>query len=493
MSAGLTYILVIAVENYLEPKDFPEVNFAKKDAEDLINAFKDLGYDDSNFTILINEKATSTNILQRVKRISERAHKNDRIIIYFAGHGFYEQGQNLLAPVDAIKTDKIDTCISVSSILGYLKESQSTQQILFFDCCHSGFEAGDLMRDGEDSFETDELIYEFSKEEFCVGFASCTKNQTSVSLKALQNGVWTHFLLKALRGEVNGLYNNGLLFSEQLQEYLNKNVARHVKLNTVQKLDQTPIKFGSQTNQFIIADINPLLQKQKKVQEKSEITFVNISMLSEESDEIRTLPGFQRGFHKVPNNHGKATDNFVKTVGAQLIADDIEELSKKIHKLIKYKRADMRVTVDFGSGSIETKDFDYNINIEQSEDNPEEYILTRRLENLKNPEIASSEVLNRIFDSHFDKISFETDKHINISTLIDRIEALDNPKITVDYTPGDMSECIIEIEGLEYAIQVNPVSINITSEFQTSPEELIQAFNKTRVILIKNPELKLLN
>lgn len=88
------------------------------------------------------------------------------------------------------------------------------------------------------------------------------KNQTSVSLKALQNGVWTHFLLKALRGEIKELYNNGLLFSEQLQEYLNKNVTRHVKLNTVQKLDQTPIKFGSQTNKFIIADINPLLKKQ---------------------------------------------------------------------------------------------------------------------------------------------------------------------------------------------------------------------------------------
>lgn len=493
MATGVTYVIIIAVENYFESSDFPRVNFAKKDAEDLISAFKLLGYDDEDFVVLINEKATRTSIIQKVKKISERALENDKIIFYFAGHGFYENEINLLGSVDAIKTAKIDTCVPVNTILGYLKKSNSKHKILFLDCCHSGFEAGENVRDGFDSFEADELVYQFKDEEYFIGFASCKSNQTSFSHPKLQNGVWSHYLIKALSGEAEGIYTKGLLFSDKLQAFLNKQTSEYVKLNTVEKKDQTPIKFGSETDKFIIADLNPIFEERERSRKISDLAFTNISLLSEESDSIKSLPGFQKGYHKVPTYVGSTPNGFIQDIGSQIIEKEISSISEAIKKSLGYKRAEIRAGTDKGGGSIETPDFDYSISISQSETDPSEYVIVRRLENFRNSDIVNRPEFNKIFSSHFDKLTFELTNRINIETLIDKVESLEKGSpVTVEYNPIDMSNCKIVIEGLNYEIVVNVDSISITTSFETSPERLIGAFRETHKAILQNPELKML-
>lgn len=493
MSTGITYVIIVAVEVYNEAADFPKVNFASKDAEDLIAAFKQLGYAEEDFVTLLNEKATRTAIIQKVKKISERALENDRIVFYFAGHGFYENGENLLGCADAIKTAKPDTCVPVNTILGYLKKSVSRHKILFLDCCHSGFEAGEHIRDGIDSFEADELVYQFNKEEYFIGFASCKTNQTSFSHPKLQNGVWSHFLVRALSGDVDGLYTKGLLFSDQLQGFLNKQTAEFVKLNTVDKREQTPIKFGSETDKFIIADLNPIFEERLRSRKVADLEFTNISLLSEESDSVKQLPGFQKGYHKVPTYQGSTPNGFIQDIGSQIIEQEISSLSDAIKKALGYKRLDLRATTDKGGGSIETPDFDYSITIEQSATDPGEYVITRSLENFKNSDVVTNPEFNAVFSRHFDKLSFELNKRINVTALIDKIEALDKGSpITVDFNHADMSTCKILIEGLNYEIVVDAASLSITTNYETSPERLITAFKETHKAILSNPELKML-
>ena len=493
MESGITYVIIVAVENYLEEKDFPKVNYAQKDAEDLIAAFKLLGYDDEDFVVLINEKATRSAIIQKVKKISERALENDRIIFYFAGHGFYENGENLLGSVDAIKTAKPDTCVPINTVLGYLKKSASKHKILFLDCCHSGFEAGEHIRDGLDSFEADELVYQFSQEEYFIGFASCKTSQTSFSHPKLQNGVWSHFLIRALSGDAEGIYTKGLLFSDKLQAFLNKETSEYVKLNTVAKGDQTPIKFGSETDKFIIADLNPIFEERERSRKVSDLAFTSISLLNEESDSVKSLPGFQKGYHKVPTYIGSTPNGFIQDIGAQIIEDDIVSISEAIKKALHYKRTEIRATTDKGGGSIETPDFDYSISISQSESDPGEYIVVRSLENFKNSEIVINPDFNKVFSNHFDKLTFDLNRPIKVVALIDKIESLDKGSpITVDYNPVDPTSCKILIEGLNYDVIVDGNSISIATSFETSPERLITAFKETHKALLLNPELKML-
>lgn len=203
---------------------------------------------------------------------------------------------------------------------------------LFLDCCHSGFEAGEYVRKGEDSFMADELVYQFNNEEFFVGFCSCKTNQKSVSHPKLKNGVWSHFLVKALSGEATGIYTKGLLFSDKLQSYLKNETAEFVKMNTTNKRTQTPIKFGSETDKFIIADLNPIFEERERSRKVADLSFTNISLVSEESDSVKNLPGFQKRFHKVPDYVGSAPDGFIKDKGAKIIEEEISSLSGTVKK-----------------------------------------------------------------------------------------------------------------------------------------------------------------
>lgn len=493
MTSGITYVVVAAVENYNEPKDFPKVDFAKKDAEDFISALKKLGYDDEDIVPLINEKATRAAIIQKIKKITERAIENDRIIFYFAGHGFYENGENLLGSVDAIKTAKPETCVPLNLILGLFKKSLSKHKILFLDACHSGFEAGEYIRTGLDNFESDELIYQFSKEEYFIGFASCKTNQTSVSHVKLQNGVWTHFLLKAISGEVPEIYTKGLLFSDKLQAYLNKQTTEFVKLNTVSKLDQTPIKFGSETDKFIIADLNPIFEERERSRKTSDLSFTRISLINEESDFVKNLPGFQKGFHKVPIYIGSSPNRFIQEIGSEIIEEEISEISKEIKENLNYKRTELKVSVYDGGGSITTPHFDFNIAITQSEDDAAEFIITRSLENFKDNDIVLKPEFNKIFSRHFNRLNFELNRAIDVEEFIDNIENMENDSpISVEYDLTDLSNCIVTIDGLDYKIYVDTDSISIRTDYDTNPEKLIIAFRETHKALLSNPELNLL-
>jgi len=490
---GITYALVVAIENYNKPDYFKKVDYAGKDAKDFSDALKERGVDSDNTTILLNEKATKTSILAELKAISSKTQKYDRIIVYFAGHGVYFDGNNHIVPVDAYKTNLQDTCIPISEILGYLKKSASKQNLLFLDCCHSGFEPGDLIRDADATFLTDELKCKYRNEEYCIGFASCKSDQVSISHPKLKHGVWSHFLLKAINGKAGKIYEKGMLFNDKLQSYLNKEVAHFVKMNTPKKMDQTPIVFGNHSDRFMIADLNNYFDEQDKKKKVSRISLSNVTLLSEEEGEVKSLPDFIKGYHHVPNRFSPV-DSFIKKCGSPIIKNEIEELGEQIQNGMSYKRKQFDVNIENGLGVIGTPDFTYSMEILQSNENPGEYILLRKLEGFENSQSILEEALNNIFSKHFNKLEFELLQRINVEEIIDTIDELeDNDDVCVKYSPSDTSICTISIANLDTDIEVTADRLSISSTFLTSPIKLINSYRKTHKAILDISALKFLN
>ena len=188
---GVTYILAVAIESYHEVNAFKTVHYAKNDATDFIEACIGLGYEKDDTFLLVNERATKTTILNNLNRIVDKVVEQDRMIFYFAGHGFSINTENFLAPVDASVDSLEETCISIIQILELLRKSNSRRNIMFLDSCQSGFERGEYIRDGTTLFRGDNLEYDFKDIEYCVGFASCKSNQKSYSDSSIQHGVST--------------------------------------------------------------------------------------------------------------------------------------------------------------------------------------------------------------------------------------------------------------------------------------------------------------
>ncbi|HTB52448.1 MAG TPA: caspase family protein [Ferruginibacter sp.] len=487
----VTYALIIAIENYTH---FRKVAFAIKDGQDLKDALTKIGLEEDDIKILSDKDATKNSIISELEILSKRATKDDRIIFFFAGHGTFIEDQNYIIPVDAYKNISLKgSCISISTILGYLKKSNCTKNILFLDCCHSGFEPGDTIRDANISFLADELKLQYRSEEYCCGFASSKSNETSISNGQLRNGVWTHFLIRALNGDAGEIYEDGILLSDRLQSYLNKNVKEFVHLNTTTKQDQTPTFFGNLTDRFIIADLNEIFAERESKRIVTDISFTNVTIFSNENGLIKLLPDFQKGYHKVPTSIYSGANSFVKGLGESLIKDEIEKISEEISQKLSYKRTQIEAYSDKGSGAIITPDFTYSMEICQSESDPGEYILIRQLESFSNSSIILEEAFNSIFSHHFDMLQFEFSNEIDIPNLIDLIQDLPrDSKISVKYVPSDLSRCTIFINELDYGIEVTSHTFSISSNIYTSPEKLLEAYKKTNTILLSNQNLKLL-
>lgn len=491
--AGVTYALIVAIEHYNQPKHFPRVRYATKDATEFAEAIKGIGIDEDDIKMLLDGNATKTAIDKEVDNLVKKVNESDRIIFYFSGHGAFESKENYLLPVDCYHDDIANTSVSVNGILGKLNKSFCEKNLLFLDCCHSGFEPGDDTKEVDKNFLADELIYNSKEEEYTIGFASCKSNQTSITHPLLKNGVWSHFLIKALRGDAGKIYESGLLFSDKLQTYLNKTTKEYVKMNTDDKKDQVPIVFGNVTDRFIIADLNNIFDERERAKKVDDISFTDIVLLSEEGGQVKSLPGFQKRFHSVPTSANSATDSFIKKIGASIVEDEISELSKQIRSGLKYKLKEVEAYTDNGNGAINTPDFTYAMEIVQSDEDPQQYQLIRKLINFRSSEMALNPEFNKIFSNHFERLEFSLSKRIDIEKFIHDFEDLeDNENIELDYDPSDLSSCMISIKGIAYEVLVTPGSLSITSNYNTSPEKLINAYRETHKALLSNPSLKLL-
>jgi len=370
--SGHTYLLVIGIESYHEGA-LAKVQYAEKDASEFINAFIALGYDKENCALLISNKATKTAILNHMSKIIDKTTENDRIIFYFAGHGFSVSGFNMLAAVDSSIDSLETTCISVKEILSLIQKSNSKRKILFLDSCHSGFQALENVRDGNSNFNSANLDYEFRDIEYCTGFASCTANQKSYSDSSMKNGIWSHFLIKAFKGDGDdSLYEHGFLMSDKLQAYLRSNTQEFVRKNL--KKDQIPIEFGNKMDRFVVADLNPLFAAIESSKSSTSLNLTSISIYkSEENGKVKNLSGFIKRQHSVPDKVGEYEDRFIKSISKEIVHDEIRLISERIQLHLNYKRKEIKIHEENGLGYIETPDFYYSIFVSQSKTYPDQY------------------------------------------------------------------------------------------------------------------------
>ncbi len=490
-----TYVLIIAVENYLDPKSFPKVDYASNDADDLKEVLiNNRISQDENITVLKNKKATNAAIRTELDRLTKYVTSNDRIFVFFAGHGAYAGERNFILPTDSYKTDILSTGVSIEYILGILKKAKTNKCILLLDCCHSGFVPGTDERGIDDSFMADELSYKYRGEEYICGFASCKSSQTSISHHSLKNGVWTHYLIKALNGDAKGYYEKGLLFSGALQNYLNKEVSSFVPMNSAKKRKQTPVMFGNISDRFIIADLNNSIEEKRRIVAVEDNTLKEVSLLNLDSGNIKSLSGFIKGSHTTPKTIYSGANDFVQKIGKNEIKDEIDELAPQIKNVLNYKRKDVQADSGDGLGSIVTPDFTYSMELKQSNTNADEYVIIRRLEDFTNSHLVLGGDFNKLFDGLFKKLEFKVSRKIDVEALIDMVEEMeDNDSIEIDYNPSDTSTCTITFREFEYEIFVTSESIAFQTPYSTTPVKLIEAYKGMRAVLIDSGSLNLLS
>lgn len=473
--------ILIAIEAYSDTRIDP-VRYAEADANGFAAALELGGPLDKVF--LLSSTATKTTIESKVRQNVKALTKGDELVLFYAGHGFSKNGQNFLTCHDTDLDDLEHTSIRLKDLLDVCETSACKRVAFFLDSCESGITELPDIRGIYSTMSEKELKEFFQAAEYRACFASCKMSELSHSSAVLKHGVWTYQVIQALEGNDRLALEKGrYVTAMSLQNYLKTEIPRTIRKVFSKPVTQTPWFYGSQTSDFVLSDLDAVI-KQRNAVKPGYSQVKQVFMQIEETVNIKSLSGFVKGSHRVPNSNNSATERFVENISTKEVDDEIERIFQRIHSKMKYKRRDVQT----GHGRIVTPDFEFAVDCTQDADDPTMAVISRRLTNIS-PAIIGDDAFNDVFDDSFDELTFEFTKSVNLEDLIDQIEDLDLDKIDIEY-PADWSYCDITIDGSPLSVRLTPGSIIVTTADASSPKLLMESFFDVQKHLTGSPVVK---
>ncbi len=232
------WAVVVGVSDYANP-GIPSLTYADKDAEAYANFLRTPqggGYDNDHMRVLLNDKATFSNIRDALMDFLGNAIDIDLVMIYFAGHGAPDPGrpQNLYLLAHDTDPNKLSTtAFPMWQMQDVLSRYISSKRIVVFsDACHSGGISVDFATRGvgvTDQNLVNQYLADLSRsKEGTVVFTASAAGEVSQEFPELGHGVFTYFLLDGLRGKAD--YNNDYTITiNEAMQYTEENVKRKTR------------------------------------------------------------------------------------------------------------------------------------------------------------------------------------------------------------------------------------------------------------------------
>ncbi len=218
-----SYAVVVGIAAYKNLPASAQLEFPNRDAEDIYAALispEGGQFPAENVHKLINERATVANIRHEIEEWLPSVTKdNDRVLIYFAGHGFVSGGKGYLAPYDVDIHSVSTTAYPMDSLGSYVGgRIKGKWKVLITDACHSG-----AITPEADRKQVNQSLLDLQKSLFSLT-ASRDREQSFESDKfGGGHGVFTYYVVKGLEGEADA-NGDGVVDADELSEYVHTNV-----------------------------------------------------------------------------------------------------------------------------------------------------------------------------------------------------------------------------------------------------------------------------
>lgn len=261
--------LVVGISEYPNPADrLPAV------ANDVLEMAKVLSskqgaFSASGVTVLADKQASQKKVRAAIQVVFSEATAHDTVFVYLAGHGFVVGDQYFFMAHDT--TNEADA-VPLSEIKTLFDQTKSRQAFLWLDFCHSG---GILARGVKpDDMTAIKREIGVVRGQGKIIVAACTATQSSYESSALGHGLFTHALLKGLKGEAKSAQDEVTALS--LFEFIDHQIGSN---------RQRPMFFGEMTGRIVLAHYParsvatneaakttaPKVSKPKAVSKKAEI------------------------------------------------------------------------------------------------------------------------------------------------------------------------------------------------------------------------------
>src|SRR5580704_8398774 len=222
------YALVVGVAKYKNLPAKAQLDYAERDAESVYSVL--INPEGGNFRAenvhrLIGPKATLANLKQELEVwLPSVAKEPDRVVIYFAGHGFISGGRAFLAPYD-IDPANVGATGYPMDTLGAVAGSRikAKSKVLLTDSCHSGSISPDA-----EMAQLNKSLLDLSRSMFSLTASRDRERSFESKNWGDGHGIFTYYVVKGLEGAADES-GDGIVTADELAEYVHSNVREATK------------------------------------------------------------------------------------------------------------------------------------------------------------------------------------------------------------------------------------------------------------------------
>lgn len=220
LNVGKQSALVVGVSQYPDPThNLPGVAADVREMAKILSS-KDGTFRSSGVTVLTDKKATQSNVESALRQIFTSATSSETVFVYLAGHGAVVGDDYFFIAFDTDDTRLDETGVSLKEIKTLFDQTKSRRVFLWLDFRHSG---GILARSriASDVKAIQRAIGVVSGEGRII-VAACTQSQLAYEDPSIGHGLFTHALLKGLKGEAKSA--RGEVTASSLYDYIDHEV-----------------------------------------------------------------------------------------------------------------------------------------------------------------------------------------------------------------------------------------------------------------------------
>eukprot|EP00913_Durusdinium_trenchii_P008858 g8324.t1 len=256
------FALLVGIDHYGRQTGFESLQGAVNDVANLQHVLtSEYGFHSDDVVVLLNDRATATEIAKSFCKLSKRIRPQDLFVFYFSGHGTQLPDDNgdekednpkdlldeAIVPFDARRGKSgIANLIRDDRLGALLDKVPARHQVAIFDCCHSGtgtrtLEEGSIRGSATDVAPADSGqkpndaggaiggdLKRADAHLHRVVLSACAARQRTreVPLAAIRNlriGLFTYYLVEGLRGaaDVNG---DGCVSYAEAHQYVQRRI-----------------------------------------------------------------------------------------------------------------------------------------------------------------------------------------------------------------------------------------------------------------------------
>jgi len=218
-----SYALVVGIANYQNLQAAQQLQFPERDAESIYSIL--ISTEGGNFRAenvhkLIGAKATLERLRSELEQwLPSVAKDDDRVLIYFAGHGFVYGGKAYLAPYDIDLKNIAATGYGMDTlgrdIGGKIK---GKWKVLLTDSCHSG-----AINPDADVQLINGTLGNLNKSLFSLTASRDRERSFESKDWGGGHGIFTYYVVKGLEGAADES-GDGIVTADELAEYVHRNV-----------------------------------------------------------------------------------------------------------------------------------------------------------------------------------------------------------------------------------------------------------------------------